>query len=169
MGIETPQPDHPLRRRGQCRPPYRKRENIENERAQGYIHILDEKSERLKQLIEDLVEASKVSSGNVKLDMQTIDLVELVYQTAGEFDEKFERKGLTIVTKLPSSLRVRRTSRYVDAQVSPPPPASPDSVTHISPSGQYIPFYTADGLPTSLKNGTCLDILNRWRYTISKQ
>lgn len=80
-----------------------KRENIENERAQGYIHILDEKAERLKQLIEDLVEASKVSSGNVKLDMQTIDLVEMVYQTAGEFDDKFERKGLTIVTKLPNA------------------------------------------------------------------
>lgn len=79
-----------------------KRENIENERAQGYIRILDEKAERLKQLTEDLLEASKVSSGNVKLDMQTIDLVEMVYQTAGEFDEKFERKGLTIVTKLPN-------------------------------------------------------------------
>ncbi|MBR5127298.1 MAG: HAMP domain-containing histidine kinase [Roseburia sp.] len=79
-----------------------KREDIENERAKDYIRILDEKAERLKQLIEDLVEASKVSSGNVKLDMQTIDLVEMVYQTAGEFDDKFERKGLTIVTKLPS-------------------------------------------------------------------
>lgn len=79
-----------------------KREKIENERAKDYIRILDEKAERLKQLIEDLVEASKVSSGNVKLDMQTIDLVEMVYQTAGEFDDKFERKGLTIVTKLPS-------------------------------------------------------------------
>ena len=80
-----------------------KREPIDNERAKGYIRILDEKAERLKQLTEDLVEASKVSSGNVKLDMQTIDLVEMVYQTAGEFDEKFESKGLTIVTKLPST------------------------------------------------------------------
>ena len=80
-----------------------KREEIENERAQGYIKILDEKAQRLKQLTEDLVEASKVSSGNVKLDMQTIDMVELVYQTAGEFEEKFERKGLTIVTKLPNT------------------------------------------------------------------
>jgi len=54
-------------------------------------------------LIEDLVEASKVSSGNVKLDMQTIDLVEMIYQTSGEFDDKFEGKGLTIVTKLPNA------------------------------------------------------------------
>lgn len=80
-----------------------KNEKIENERAQGYIRILDEKAARMKQLIEDLVEASKVSSGNVKLDMQTIDLVEMIYQTSGEFDDKFESKGLTIVTKLPST------------------------------------------------------------------
>ena len=80
-----------------------KNEKIENERAQGYIRILDEKAARMKQLIEDLVEASKVSSGNVKLDMQTIDIVEMIYQASGEFDDKFESKGLTIVTKLPSA------------------------------------------------------------------
>ena len=55
------------------------------------------------QLSADLVEASKISSGNVKLDMQVIDLVELVYQTSGEFNEKFEQKELTIVTKLPKT------------------------------------------------------------------
>ena len=80
-----------------------KREELNNERAKGYIRILDEKAHRLKQLTEDLVEASKVSSGNVKLDMQTIDMVELVYQTAGEFEEKFEKKSLTVVTKLPNT------------------------------------------------------------------
>ena len=80
-----------------------KMEKIENERVQGYVKILDEKSQRLKQLTEDLVEASKISSGNVKLDMQTIDLVELVYQTSGEFNEKFEQKELTIVTKMPKT------------------------------------------------------------------
>lgn len=78
-----------------------KREDIQNERVKGYIQILDEKSMRLKQLTEDLVEASKISSGNIKLDMQKIDLVELIYQTGGEFNEKFEAKKLTIVTKLP--------------------------------------------------------------------
>ena len=80
-----------------------KLEKIDNERVQGYIKILDEKSQRLKQLTADLVEASKISSGNVKLDMQVIDLVELVYQTSGEFNEKFEQKELTIVTKLPKT------------------------------------------------------------------
>lgn len=80
-----------------------KLEKIDNERVQGYIRVLDEKSQRLKQLTEDLVEASKISSGNVKLDMQVIDFVELVYQTSGEFNEKFEKKELTIVTKMPKS------------------------------------------------------------------
>ncbi|MBO5068811.1 MAG: HAMP domain-containing histidine kinase [Roseburia sp.] len=80
-----------------------KMEHIENERAGNYIRILDEKSQRLKQLTEDLVEASRVSSGNVKLEMQKIDIVELVCQTGGEFDEKFESKELTIVTKLPKN------------------------------------------------------------------
>ena len=79
-----------------------KLEDIENERVKNYVRILDEKSQRLKQLTEDLVEASKVSSGNVKLDMQQIDIVELVCQTGGEFNEKFETKELTIVTKLPN-------------------------------------------------------------------
>ncbi len=78
-------------------------EHIENERVKNYVKVLDEKSQRLKQLTEDLVEASKVSSGNVKLDMGKIDIVELVCQTGGEFNEKFESKELTIVTKLPKS------------------------------------------------------------------
>ena len=80
-----------------------KLEKIDNERVQGYIRVLDAKSQRLKQLTEDLVEASRISSGNVKLDMQVIDFVELVYQTSGEFNEKFEKKELTIVTKMPKN------------------------------------------------------------------
>lgn len=78
-----------------------KREDLENERARNYINILDTKSQRLKQLTEDLVEASKVSSGNIKLEMERINLVELVHQTEGEFDEKFEARGLTVISKLP--------------------------------------------------------------------
>ncbi len=78
-----------------------KRENLDNERVKGYIRVLDEKSQRLKQLTEDLVEASKVSSGNITLQMDRLNFVELVNQTAGEFNEKFEARGLTAVTRLP--------------------------------------------------------------------
>ncbi len=78
-----------------------KRENIDNERVRNYISVLDEKSLRLKHLTEELVETSRITSGSVKLDMQKIDLIELVYQTGGEFNEKFEKKELTVVTKIP--------------------------------------------------------------------
>ena len=91
-----------------------KRENLENENARHYIRILDEKSQRLKQLTEDLVEASKISSGNIKLDIQTIDLVELLYQTGGEFNERFEARDLTIVTKLPhNSVMIKADGRQL--------------------------------------------------------
>ncbi|MCI8483255.1 MAG: HAMP domain-containing histidine kinase [Lachnospiraceae bacterium] len=78
-----------------------KREDLQNERVQSYIAVLDSKSQRLKQLTEDLVEASKVSSGNIKLEMERINLVELIHQTEGEFDEKFQAKGLAVITNLP--------------------------------------------------------------------
>lgn len=78
-----------------------KREHLENEKARNYISVLDAKSQRLKQLTEDLVEASKVSSGNITLQMERLNFVELVYQTAGEFNERFEARDLTAVTKLP--------------------------------------------------------------------
>ncbi len=74
-----------------------KREEIDNERVRSYIKVLDEKSQRLKQLTDDLVEASKISSGNINLHFERINLTELLNQTIGEFSEKFEQKGLTTV------------------------------------------------------------------------
>lgn len=78
-----------------------KREKLENERARSYIAVLDTKSQRLKQLAEDLVEASRISSGNIKLEMERINLVELVHQTEGEFAERFEERGLHVISNLP--------------------------------------------------------------------
>lgn len=74
-----------------------KREDIDNGKVKGYIEVLDAKSQRLKQLTDDLVEASKISSGNIALQWEMINLVELVNQTIGEFSEKFEQKNLTPV------------------------------------------------------------------------
>ncbi|MBR5115736.1 MAG: HAMP domain-containing histidine kinase, partial [Lachnospiraceae bacterium] len=76
-----------------------KREDIDNPKAQDYIRILDEKSQRLKRLTEDLVEASKISSGNIELTLTRLNYVEFIHQTIGEFYEKFEEKGLTPVFK----------------------------------------------------------------------
>lgn len=74
-----------------------KREQVDNKKIQNYIRVLDEKSQRLKQLTDDLVEASKITSGNISLNFERINLTELMNQTIGEFSEKFEQKGLTTV------------------------------------------------------------------------
>ena len=78
-----------------------KRENIADEKIRGYIQVLDTKSQRLKQLTDDLVEASKISSGNIVLHWEKINLVELLNQSIGEFSEKFQEKSLYIVTDTP--------------------------------------------------------------------
>lgn len=67
-----------------------KREQLNNERAENYVGILDEKARRLKQLIEDLVEASKASSGNLAVTKAKLNLKELMEQALGEFEEKIE-------------------------------------------------------------------------------
>lgn len=73
-----------------------KKEAIDNENALEYIRILDEKSQRLKQLTDDLVEASKLSSGNYILNMEKIELKELLIQATGEFMDRFDEKGLSV-------------------------------------------------------------------------
>ncbi len=80
-----------------------KRENIEDPKIQGYLDVLDQKSQRLKTLTEDLVEASKASSGNLKLEISDIDLVELVQQSNGEFEERFAARHLELVSSLPDA------------------------------------------------------------------
>lgn len=79
-----------------------KRENIEDEKIRSYVNVLDMKSQRLKQLTDDLVEASKISSGNISIQYDRINLVEFINQVFGEFAEKFEGKNLTLVEKLPA-------------------------------------------------------------------
>lgn len=89
-----------------------KRENINNERARGYIDVLEEKSMRLKHLTEDLVEASKISSGNIHLDYMQIHMQEMICQASGEFADKFEARGLKIIENLPKEpLYVRADGR----------------------------------------------------------
>ncbi len=74
-----------------------KRLKLEEEPAKSYIEVLDTKAHRLKQLTDDLVEASKISSGNITLNMEALDLTEMVKQAIGEFSEKLEEKDLQIV------------------------------------------------------------------------
>lgn len=73
-----------------------KREDLNNEKANGYVSILEEKSARLKQLVEDLIEASKASSGSLPVKAEKVDLNELIMQACGEYEEKFKNAGLDI-------------------------------------------------------------------------
>ena len=91
-----------------------KKEDINNAQIEQYIAVLDKKSQRLKKLIEDLVEASKVSSGNVKLNMEIINLKELLNQTVGEFEDKLEKKNLKIEMDLPNeNVLIKADNRYL--------------------------------------------------------
>lgn len=91
-----------------------KNEKIENEKANEYIGILDSKAKRLKKLTEDLIDASKVSTGNISLNMEKINIVELVRQAAGEFEDRFKKSSLeTIINSLENEIYIMADSRYM--------------------------------------------------------
>lgn len=71
--------------------------DIEDEDAKKYIDTLQTQSTKLKRLIEDLIEASKVSSGNVTLNFGVLSLSELVAQTIAEFNPELEKNGNSII------------------------------------------------------------------------
>ena len=74
-----------------------KRENPEDPKIRGYLDVLENKAQRLKVLTEDVVEASKASTGNISLEMTELNFIELVNQVIGEFEEKFEERNLKMV------------------------------------------------------------------------
>ncbi|MCL2378981.1 MAG: HAMP domain-containing histidine kinase [Defluviitaleaceae bacterium] len=77
------------------------------ERLQGqaadYVSVLVRKSSRLKTLIEDLMEASKAGTGNLRVEAQELNLAEIVGQVAGEFEDGFGERGLTLVMRQPET------------------------------------------------------------------
>ena len=78
-----------------------KKQDIDNPKAQEYIEVLDRKSQRLKKLTEDLVEASKASTGSLSVHLDRLGMVQLVQQALGEFEEKFAQSRLTVVPAFP--------------------------------------------------------------------
>ena len=91
-----------------------KKEEIDNPKIKEYIEILDNKSQRLKKLTEDLVEASKASSGNVKLNIEKINIGELIKQTTGEFEDRFNDKKLEVITAIPEGIvYISADNRYM--------------------------------------------------------
>lgn len=96
-----------------------KREEVDNEKVQHYLEVLDKKSQRLKQLTEDLVEVSRISSGNIELERVPIDFGELLRQAMGEFEDKFTEHELKMVERIPEEAHMifadgRRTFRIMD-------------------------------------------------------
>ena len=91
-----------------------KKEKIEGEKAQEYLNILDNKSQRLKKLTEDLVEASKASSGAIKLNMEKLNVNELIKQVSGEFEDKFKSNNLQeIISFTERDVYINADSRYM--------------------------------------------------------
>ena len=70
------------------------KEELNNEKADEYVEVLSRQSERLKKLIEDLIEASKATTGNLKVEFSDVDVKVLLEQSLGEFSDKLDAKGL---------------------------------------------------------------------------
>lgn len=91
-----------------------KQEEIDNDKAKEYIDVLDRKSQRLKKLTEDLVEASKASSGAVKFNIEKLNVKELLKQVTGEFEDRFHQKKLEVYLGIPNEeCTINADSRYL--------------------------------------------------------
>lgn len=75
------------------------KEDIDNANVQEYLEVLNRQSARLKKLIEDLMEASKASTGSIKVELEELDAAVMLSQIAGEYQEKFQKKNLDLMIK----------------------------------------------------------------------
>ncbi|BDH60169.1 two-component sensor histidine kinase [Lysinibacillus sp. PLM2] len=89
-----------------------KNPEITDEERQQYIQVLDQKSARLRTLIEDLFEVSKMASGNIEITKQRIDLTQFFQQALGEHEETFQQAGLELKISKPE----QPLFAYVDGQ-----------------------------------------------------
>ena len=79
------------------------KEELHNETAQEYLEVLERQSSRLKKLIEDLIEASKASTGNLPVHLERLEAGIFMTQTVGEFEEKTKAAGLDLVIEKPET------------------------------------------------------------------
>lgn len=78
-----------------------KNTHIEDPKALEYIGVLEKKSKRLAQLMADLVEASKVTSGNIAVTLEPLNINELIKQAGGEFESRLEERHIQLLCRLP--------------------------------------------------------------------
>jgi len=91
-------------------------ENLQGQ-ASEYVNVLVRKSSRLKTLIEDLMEASKASTGNLRVEAQELNLAEIVGQVAGEFEDGFDERGLMLVMRQPQAAQAVYSESTSSVQV----------------------------------------------------
>ena len=92
---------------------------VQDETAQRYITVLDEKAAKMKKLIEDLVEASKASSGAIEIHPVKINLTEFAAQAVGEHEDELKKFGIDLVLRAPESFVYvtadsQKTSRIIE-------------------------------------------------------
>lgn len=75
--------------------------DLKDDKAKEYIDVVSRQSARLKKLTEDLLEASKASTGNIKMELEKCDVGVLLSQTVGEFSEQLQEVNLTLITNIP--------------------------------------------------------------------
>lgn len=91
-----------------------KKENITDPTLCEYVEVLDRQSGRLKKLIEDLMEASKASTGNLKVEPEACDIAMLLGQVVGEFEERFQQVGLeTIILRPEDAVYIQVDGRHM--------------------------------------------------------
>ena len=78
-----------------------KKEGLDSQRAPEYLEILDQKTERLRKLTEDLFEAAKASSGAINVNMEKVDCLSLIKQSLGELDGRIKASGLEFIVNAP--------------------------------------------------------------------
>ncbi len=90
------------------------KESCENENIKEYAVALHRQSERLKKLIHDLMDASKVSTGNVEVLLAPCEADIFLTQAVGEYEEKLKTHELNLVTKIPQeSLKIMVDGRHM--------------------------------------------------------
>lgn len=90
------------------------KEQPENEKMREYLEVLDRQSAKLKKLIDDLLEASKASSGSMSVNLTECELGILLDQMAGEYSEKLSAAGLELIlTKPEESVKIMADGRHM--------------------------------------------------------
>ena len=77
------------------------KEEAWNENVEEYLEVLERQSKRLKKLLEDLMEASKASTGTLPVELETLEAGVFMVQTVGEFEEKTKDRELELIIKKP--------------------------------------------------------------------